>query len=709
MILDSPEFSRLLNPRAVAVVGASADLDRIGSQPVRFLTEYGFAGQVYPVNPKYTELAGNRCYPDLASVPKPCDVAIVAVAARHVAATITQCGAATIPFAIVFSAGFREIGGEGIALEQDLKAAIAASGVRVVGPNCIGIMNVAGRAYMGFGPGFRNPDLRQGPVAFVSQSGGFAFSVVGLVDAQGIGFRYIVSGGNEADLGTLDFLDHFLDRDDVEVIVSYIEGIADGRRLRAIGRKALEKRKPILVWKAGNTGIGRTAATSHTASMTADYTLYRAAFHEGGFVEVRDSDDLADCIRAFLGRKLPRADRIALLTTSGGSGVLMADRCDEAGLVLPPLQPGTLERLRAIMPAYSTFANPADFTAQLSGNYQLFNEGLRIVLDDPNADQVIIRYGAVQGGNSHLWARDLADACATTEKPVLVVWGRPPDPNAESLAILARHRIPWCLTPARTAHAAGVLHQFAARIASLRTPNRVRPLPRIALDLPAADGALGEYRSKRLLAAYGVPCVEEVLIPVERLNDLAELPLRFPVAVKVESPDLPHKTEAGAVRLGVGDLPSLERAAQDVIASARAFAPAARIEGLIVAEMVTGLECIMGAVCDRYFGPVVLFGVGGITTELIQDVAYRFAPFDAQTGREMIEDIRLAPLFKGYRGRPALDVTALAGALSRLSWLIADHADRIVEIDVNPLFVRADGQGVVAADALIVTHSPATP
>lgn len=235
----------------------------------------------------------------------------------------------------------------------------------------------------------------------------------------------------------------------------------------------------------------------------------------------------------------------------------------------------------------------------------------------------------------------------------------------------------------------------------------MRPLERVALELPAGVGPLGEYRSKRLLAAYGIPCVDEVLIPVERLGDLAGLRLRFPVAVKIESPDLPHKTEAGAVRLGVGDLPSLERAAQEVIAAARAFTPAARIEGVIVAEMVSGLECIMGAVCDRYFGPVVLFGVGGITTELIKDVAYRFAPFDAQTGREMIEDIRLAPLFKGYRGRPALDVTALAGALSRLSWLIADHADRIAEIDVNPLFVRADGQGVAAADALIVTHSAA--
>jgi acyl-CoA synthetase (NDP forming) len=638
MKLDSPEFSRLLDPRAVAVLGASTDPDRTGSQPLRLLTEYGFAGKVYPVNPEYNELAGIACYPNLAAVPKPCDVAIVALPARQVPAAIEQCGQAGIAFAIVFAAGFREIGGEGLELEQQLNAAIAASGVRVVGPNCMGIVNVSRRACMGFGAGVDNPGLRQGPVAFVSQSGGFAFSVVALMDAQGIGFRYIVSSGNEVDLDTLDFVDHFLDRDDVEVVVSYLEGIADGRRLRAIGRKALEKRKPVLVWKAGNSGIGRRAASAHTASMTADYALYRAAFHEGGFVEIRDSDDLADCIRAFLGRKLPRGNRVALLTTSGGSGVLIADRCDQAGLVLPPLQPGTLERLQAIMPALSILANPADLTAQLSGDYALFNEGLRIVLDDPNPDQVVIRYGAVQGGNSHLWAQDLAQACTTTEKPVLVVWGQPPDPNAESLAILAEHRIPWCLTPVRTAYAAAVLHQFAARIASLRAPNRVRPLGRVALDLPVAEGPLGDDDSKRLLAAYGIPCVD------------AE----------------------------------------------------------IAAEIAAGLECVISGVCDGCFGAVVKLTVGGIATELVEDVAYRFAPFDAQTGREMIDELRLAPLFKGYRHRPALDLAALADALSRLSWLIADHADRIAQIDANPLVVRAEGQGVAVAGASIVTRSPTT-
>jgi acyl-CoA synthetase (NDP forming) len=638
MKLDSPEFSRLLDPGAVAVLVGSTDPGGIGGQPLRLLTGHGFAGKVYPVSPQYTELDGIACYPDLASVPKPCDVAIVALPARQVPAAIEQCGQAGVAFAIVFAAGFREIGGAGVELEQELKAAIAASRVRVVGPNCMGIVNVPRRACMGFGPGLLDPGLRQGPVAFVSQSGGVAASVVAFASAQGIGFRYIVSSGNETDLDTLDFVDHFLDRDDVEVVVSYLEGIADGRRLRAIGRKALEKRKPVLVCKAGNSGIGRRAAGAHTASMTADYALYRAAFHQGGFVEIHDADDLADCARAFLGRKLPRGNRVAMLTTSGGAGVLMADRCDQAGLVLPPLQPGTLERLRAIMPAFSSLANPLDFTAELSGNYALFNEGLRIVLDDPNADQVIVRYGTVQGGSSQSWARDLAQACASTGKPVLAVWGGAPDPDAESAAILAEHRIPWSLTPMRAAYAAGVLHQFAARIASLRAPNRVRPLGRVAFDLPSGEGPLDAELCKRLLLAYGIPCADEA----------------------------------------------------------------------VAAATASGLECVVGAVCDRYFGPVVTLRVGGVATELVEDVAYRFAPFDAQSGREMVDELRLAPLFKGYRHRPALDLAALADLLSRLSWLIADHADRIAQIDLNPLFVQPEGQGAITAGARIAVHASTT-
>ncbi|MGZ9067701.1 MAG: acetate--CoA ligase family protein, partial [Burkholderiales bacterium] len=340
-------FDALLNPRAIAIVGATPDASRIGGQPQRILRSAGYRGGVYPVNPKYGEVDGVRCYASVREIPGGCDLAVIAVGAPHVPALVRECGAAGIPYAIVFSAGFREAGPAGVELEEALKRAAHESGVRVVGPNCIGMMNLVDRVYCGFGAGFGNPRLRSGPIAFVSQSGGFAFSVVALAEHEGLGFNYVVSAGNEADVSTLDLLAEFVERDDVEIVVSYIEGISDGRRLRAIGARALERGKPILVWKAGNSEAGRSAAQSHTASMTAGYALYRAAFAEGAFIEVSDVHDLVDCARAFLGRRVPRGPRVAVLTTSGGSGVLIADGCVAQGLTLPALAPETQAKLAA--------------------------------------------------------------------------------------------------------------------------------------------------------------------------------------------------------------------------------------------------------------------------------------------------------------------------------------------------------------------------
>ncbi len=323
---------------------------------------------------------------------------------------IIQCGKAGIPFAIVFSAGFRqEVGDEGVALEAELKAAVAESGVRVIGPNCIGTMNLVDRVYCGFGVGFKDPNLKKGPVAFVSQSGGFAYSVVALADAEGMGFNYVVSAGNEVDITTLELAADFLERDEVEVLVLYLEGVTDGRRLRALGARALELGKPILTWKAGNSAIGRAAAESHTASMTADYELYRAAFREGGFIEVRDVHEVVDITRAFLGRRMPRGSNIAHHhDLQAAPAVLMADECDRHGLTLPRFADATVKAIEEIAPKHCALGNPVDLTAQISGNDKDFNQIVELALNDPNMDQMIVRYGTVQGARGAAWATAIA-------------------------------------------------------------------------------------------------------------------------------------------------------------------------------------------------------------------------------------------------------------------------------------------------------------
>jgi len=694
-------FERLVRPRAIAIVGASGDLSRIGGQPLRALTELGFNGAVYPVNPKYATLKGLPCYPSVGAVLRPCDLAIVAVPSAQVPGVIEECGAAGIGYALVLTAGFREIGSDGAALQEKLLESARRAGVRVVGPNCQGVMNLATRMYAGFGTAFSNAALHGGPLAMVTQSGGFGFGVVTEVAAAGIGFNYIASTGNEADVTALDLLEFFLEQDDVEIVSAYLEGIKDGRRLVALGERALELGKPILVWKVGSSVSGRRAAVSHTANLTSGPELYKAAFRHGGFIEVRNTANLVDAARAFMSKQVPRGPKIAVLTSSGGFGVLLADRCEEHGLELPQLSEATKSELRTFMPAYAALSNPIDVTAQLSTDAGSMNRAISVLVSDPDIDQVIVRKGSTVGEAGRDWAAGLSGIAATAGKPILI--SLLADRSQETIEILSRHRLAWFLNPEGAVFGAASLYEFALK-RRRRAARQTRTFAKRALELPRHAGTLGEHKAKQLLAAYGIPAVRETLVPVECIGRIEGSPVPYPVAVKVESADIAHKTEAGAVRLGINSLAELEEAAAAVLSSARKHHPGAHIEGVLVQEMASGVEMMLGIINDAFFGPVVALGLGGIFAETLRDVTHRCAPVDITTARVMIEELRGVAILRGVRGKPAADIEALAEAVSRLSYLAADHAEHIGEIDVNPLFVLL--KGVVAADALVVVTHP---
>ncbi len=695
-------LSRLLNPRGVAVVGVSHDAARIGGQALRLLTDFGYAGAIYPVNPKYGDIKGLTCYPDLLSVPQPCDVALIALSAERVAGAIEQCGKAGIPFALVLAGGFGETGEEGSRLQAQLIATARKANVRVLGPNCLGILNLKDNARIGFGGTAQLETLKPGPMAMVTQSGGFGFGVVAMAAYFGIGCNYAISSGNEADLNLLDWVADLIERPEVEIVVAFMESVDDGRRLLAICERALELGKPILAWKVGNTDVGSRAAISHSARMTTSYALYRAAFKHGGLVEIREADELVDIVKAFLTRKLPAGNRVGILTLSGGAGVLLADRCIEHGFELPPLSGPTTEELRKTLVSFASTNNPVDATAHgYNDNFASYGQAIRLLLADPNIDQVVAR--VPRGRGARPWAENLVETLQGVAKPVVLNWPSAPDDNGDVLAYLEANGVPCILGAGRAARALAALADFAARRRALRQQGK-RPCERVvgrqALELPTGAGTLSEARSKQLLKRYGVPVVQEISLQPDEIENLESTPLAFPLAVKIASPDVPHKSEAGAVRLGIQSLAGLKQAGRDVLAAVKQYKPDARIEGILLQEMAAGLEVIVGAVYDPCFGPTVAFGVGGVFTELLGDVTYGFAPFDTEVARAMIFEIKGARLLDGYRGRPKLDVTALADTLARISLLIADHADRITEIDVNPLFVRE--RGVVAADALIV-------
>jgi acetate---CoA ligase (ADP-forming) len=698
-------FERLFQPRGIVVIGASADLTRISGQPVKALKNAGFAGPIHLVNPKHRELHGLACYPDVASIKGPCDLAIVAVPAAGVSQAIRDCGKAGIPFAVVLTAGFRETGPEGRNLEEELKRAIAESGVRVIGPNCQGVLSLQARVWAAFGSVSDETDFRPGSVSCAFQSGGFGYAIVNLAEAQGVGFRYCVSSGNEVDVAMPELLSAFLDDPGTSLAFAYLEGTPDARPLLEVGRKSLATGKPVLIWKAGTTDAGVKAAASHTANMTGSYDLYRAALRQSGIMEVDDVEPIVDIARLFAQGRLPKGNTVGVLSISGGSGVVFADAAVQRGLTLPPFAPQTLARLREMIPAFGSPQNPADITAAVFNNATLFANTLDVVLQDPGLDQLAILLASISGQSAAASASVIAAAAARTDKPVHVAWSGRHGKSEAAIKALEGAGVPFVTTPVRLARAAAALARFAAdqrRLLPREAPTAVSPKGFDGdLELPTGAVTLNEAESKSVLRAFGVPVVPEVFVAAGVDVAAATEALQGPFAVKIVSRDIAHKTEAGGVRLRV-TREGLAEAARAVTESGRKAVPGARIDGVLVSEMADGIETLIGVVNDASFGPTVALGLGGVLTEVLKDVTYRIAPFDVETAREMIAELRGAKLLDGYRGKPAADKEALAAALVAVSQMATALAPRLKELDINPVFVRPVGQGVAAADALLV-------
>ncbi len=698
--MTSQPFQSLFDPRAILIYGASKELTRISGQPIRALRAAGFAKPVHFVNPKYQELHGQRCFADAASVPKPCDLAIVAVPAAAVAAAIRDCGKAGITHAIVLTAGFREAGDEGRRHETDLKAAATETGIRVIGPNCQGMISVPHRVWAAFGSISEEVDLAEGFVSCVFQSGGFGYAIVNLAELQGVGFRTCVSSGNEADTTTPELLEAFLDDPGCKLAFAVIEGTPDARRLLDVGRKALETGKPVLIWKSANTDAGAKAAASHTANMTGRADLFRAAFRQSGLIEVDDVEPMVDIAKLMAQGRLPRGNRIGALSISGGSGIVFADRCVREGLVLPAFADTTVAALAKIIPSFGSSQNPADVTAGIFNDMSLLTKTLDIVLQDPNIDQLTIMLASIPGTPAAVAAEAIAAAAQKTDKPVYLAWSGRRSKSEAAFRILEAANVPIISTPVRLAQAAAALARFATDRERLLPRKLPSPARADAVTLPPGAVTLSEAESKAVLAAYDIPVTHEAFVAKGEAVLGRAAKLSPPFAVKVVSRDIAHKSEAGGVKLGVRDVLSAEQAAKDVIAAARKYAPKAKIDGVIVSEMAVGIEAIVGVVNDPAFGPCVAVGLGGILTEVLKDVTFRIAPFGIETARDMIAELRGANLFDGYRGQPAGDKEALASMLvdvSRMAWALRA---RIAELDINPVFVGP--HGVVAADALLV-------
>lgn len=702
------DFKHLLEPRSIAVVGVSDDSARPASQAVHALMKYGFGGTIFPVNPKYDEFRGLKCYASIADIDAAVDLAVIGIPAQGVLSVLEMCAAKRVRFVVILSGGFRESGAEGIAREQKMLAIARDAGMRIIGPNCLGFANIHSNVYAAFGSITREPKLEAGAVSLVTQSGGFGYSIAIACAEAGIGFRHVIATGNESDVDTVQLIDALVDDPQTEVIVAYIEGMSDGRRLLDAGRRALAAGKPVLLWKGGVTKQGARAAASHTASMTGSYDFYRALFKQTGIVEVREIDEVVDYLKALEGGKFPAGGGVAVMGVSGGSAIVFADAGEPRGLELCELGEETRRRLAKVVPSIGAVHNPIDLTAGYfsAANREKLESAAKAVLEDPNVHAMCVNLATTGKAGSRAAADVLSRVAASAAKPIVVFSSAPRSETGDAMRVFDDAKIPVLRSPARAAKAIAMLLRYRQSRERLGSPgsNSASTVTAITHGELRRTGSLSERDSKAALAAAGIPVTKDVI--VQGVEGSVFDRMTAPLVVKIVSPDIPHKTEIGGVKVGIRTRAELDAAIREVLANARERAPRARMDGVLVSEMVCGgFELIAGVVNDPVFGPVVVVGAGGIYAELMRDSSSRLAPFDSETGREMLEELRCRPILAGARGHAPLDVEAAADALAALSQFAWQNRGEVSEVDVNPLFVLP--QGVVAADALIVLRQPA--
>ena len=697
---DDRSLDALFAPKSVAIIGASSDQRRFGGRPIQYLLEAGFEGGIYPVNPMRDEIQGLKAFKSINDVPGHVDLAMLAIGADVTQQTVEDCIARGVKAAICYGAGFAEVGGEGEIRQAKLVETARAGGLRLLGPNCMGALNARTKFYGTFASALEDGVPEAGRIAIASQSGGYGGYLLRHLFLRGLGVSQWVTTGNEADIDVGEALHWMAGQEDNDVLVAYIEGLRSrGSLVRAL-RRARENKKPVVVMKVGRTAEGSAAAASHTASLTGQDNVYDALFEEYGVYRARTTDELLDVSYALSRRSLPKGPRVGVISISGGIGVQIADFVSDAGLTMGQVPEATQDKLRALVPHCSP-RNPIDMTGLVTTNHDIMEKTLDAVFEANAFDATLIFLGIT--GAAPSMARPLQQAIANAharapDQLVFVSVTCPPEMMREydAKGMFAFE------DPSRAVNALSALWRFHETFDSdIAAP---LALPAVEpLELPE-DGKLNEAAAKALLAEHGVRSPREAVA-----KDAAEAArlaanIGFPVAVKVVSPDILHKTEVGGVALRLADAAAVEAAVSRMTETIPQHLPDARIDGYLVSEMVTGgVECILGISQDEAFGPVVTFGLGGTLVELLKDTVCALAPVSVEQARAMIGKVRTAPLLTGYRGGPRHDIEALAQAISGLSILAAQHEGTITTIEVNPLVVRPDGGGVIALDAVIET------
>jgi acyl-CoA synthetase (NDP forming) len=690
-------------PESIAVLGASPDLHRIRGRLLHQLRENGFPGRILPINPSYQEIDGLPCYPSIGAVSGGIDLALVAIPAAGVAGAVEECARAGVKNTLIISSGFAEEGGAAGYMQAELLAVTQRTGIRACGPNCEGYYNALGRVATTFSPTVETKEddsltlVSAKRVGVIAQSGGIGFALFNRGKAAGLGFSYVISTGNEADLGMADFLDYMVEDPNTHAVMLFCETVRDGPGFVAALEKARRLGKPVIAIKIGRSDAGTRATASHTASLSGSHAAYHAIFERYGVIEAEDADEAVAIAGLVLTCPLPKGRRTGIITVSGGGGAWMADTLSAHGLIVPNLSTETQAALRPLMPSYGASGNPVDVTAQGSNTGPAMMTVMEHLAESDEIDMLVLVTSLASVTRASLDAARIRSVAARCGKP-MTVWSYTL-PSAFGLQAAAGCGL---FVDSNLRNIGVGLGKLAGYTESLQR-QLPEPFTPVSGSLyPGLPAVVPEYLAKQVLAAWLPASREKLAGSAEEAADAAQR-FGFPVVLKVQSAQLPHKTEAGGVRLNLATREAVTEAYAAMLSDVARHAPCATIDGVLVQRMAPkGHELVIGMVDDPTFGPIMMLGFGGTTVELFGDVVHAPAPIDDAEATRMILSLKSARLLTGFRGARPVDlapVAALVGALSRAALTLRDQ---VREFELNPVIVHEDGSGLTVADALLM-------
>ena len=717
--LTDMDFNKILDPKSIAILGCSGNLSRLSNRPLKFLIKNQYKGNIYPVNPKYKEICGYPSYPSIESIPDSVDTAVILLPADKVEYNVKKCAENGVGSLIIMSSGFAELGEEGFKIQERIKTISKQFKMPVLGPNCLGIINIAKNIPISFASILDEDTIYSGGLSLVSQSGAIGNFILGVAQQQKIGFSYWVTTGNEAVIEASQVANYLLKKQDVKGVLLYIEEARDPIGLITAGFTAKKLGKPLICLKVGRSESGKKAALSHTGAMTGSNEEYDAAFKKSGIVKADNIEELLDLGLVLTTSRRPEGNRVAIVSISGGGGILLADRCEELGLKVPGLCQESQKGLNEIIPRFGSAKNPIDLTAELIASPGMLKKSLEVVLDDENTDSILILFGMNKNNAKNL-ALDLKEVVSKArleqKKPVLVTWMVAPD---SAVDILRKSNIPLLFDGVRLTNCLKKLIDFSKTLQQtdenddqnvseerILTPESLYSIVESITNKYSSSKnfTVTEFQCKQIFKKIGISVPDFGLVRNEKDALLLAGKIGFPVVAKIISPDISHKSDANAVITGIKNEEEMKKAFNQIMSNSKIYNPKAYIDGVLIEEHINDdfLELIVGLKWSENFGSVILIGAGGIFVELLKDRQMCLSPVNRKDALDMIFGLKTAKLFQGFRSFSKRDIDATINTIVKLSNFGALLGSYLQELDINPLFVFAEGKGVKVGDGLMV-------